>query len=259
MKRVISYGKHDATGNGRKQNEVTLNVCVDANHYQSRERGRYTDGEHFSVFGDVWNTKHTDIIQGGQCVDYIVEHFAKDNTAHNIRALWEVFHLYDMKDIPERFRRAIVDFVVDATNELTFDRKTCVSCKLSVKEHITDYGTYTNGYVTVTTTDGLTETITLSQGDEKQHPIINRACKVINWLYSDAPSPEYLSANATVTTNAPEYHAKKDKERADNLQEIKRIAQNMIDMIDSGNVGEKYSVALYEIKNAEKFLKEVTK
>lgn len=254
MKRVVSYGKHDATDNGKKQNEVTLEVRIDANHYQSKERGRYTDGEHFAVTGDVWNPRHTDIIQGGQCVDYIVKHFAKDNTARNIRALWEVFHLHNMKDIPERFRNAIVGFVVGATNELTFDRKTCASCKLTVTEHITDYGEYTNGYITVMTTDGLTETITLKQGDEKQHPIINRAYKAINWLYSGTPSPEYLSSNTTITTNAPEYYAKKEKERTDKLQEIKRIAQNMIDMIDSGNVGEKYSVALHEMKHAEKFL-----
>jgi len=254
MNRTISYGKHDATGNGRKTNEVTLTVSVEPSRYQSKERGSYTEGEHFSVCGDVWNATHTDIIQGGQCVDTIAEHYAKDETTRNIRALWEVFHLMQMDSIPERFRTAIVNFVNGSPDEIQLERKPCAAYLLKATEMVTDYGTYTDGTITVKTPDGVTEIIRLTQGDEIKHSISQRAHDAINWLYDNAPSAEDLACTAEVTTNAGEYYQKKAQERSDELAEIKSVAQHIIEAVDSGNVGDKWSVALYEIKSAEKFL-----
>lgn len=256
MKRVVNYGKHDATGNGRGANEVTLTVSVEPSHYQSKERGSYTEGEHFSVCGDIWNARHTDIIQGGQCVDTIAKHYAKDETTRNICRLWEVFHLQQMDAIPERFRAAIVDFVSGSTDTIQLDRKPCAAYLLKATEKVTDYGTYTDGTITIKTPDGNTEIIRLSQGDEIKHPISQRAHEAINWLYSDAPSVEDLARTAEVTTNATEHRAKKEQERAEKIAEIKTIAGRIINAIDSGNIGEKWSVALYEIKSADRFLKD---
>lgn len=256
MKRTINYGKHDATGNGRRANEVTLTVSVEPSRYQSKERGSYTEGEHFSVCGDIWDAQHTDIIQGGQCVDTIVKHYAKDETSRNIRALWEVFHLQQMDAIPERFRAAIVEFVNGNADTIQFERKHCAAYLLKATEKVTDYGVYTDGTVTVKTPDGITEVIRLTQGDEMKHGIADRAHRAIKWLYEDAPSAEDIANTAQVTTNAPEYFARKEQERADKIAEIKAIAERIIEAIDNGDVGEKYSVALMEIKHAEKFLQE---
>lgn len=256
MKRTINYGKHDATGNGRRANEVTLTVSVEPSRYQSKERGSYTEGEHFSVCGDIWNARHTDIIQGGQCVDTIVKHYAKDETSRNIRALWEVFHLQQMDAIPERFRAAIVEFVNGNADTIQFERKHCAAYLLKATEKVTDYGTYTDGTITIKTPDGITEVVRLTQGDEMKHGISDRAHKAIKWLYEDAPSAGDIANTAQVTTNAGEHFARKAQERTDKIAEIKAIATRMIEAIDSGNIGEKWSVALYEIKHAEKFLQE---
>lgn len=256
MKRTINYGKHDATGNGRRANEVTLTVSVEPSRYQSKERGSYTEGEHFSVCGDIWNARHTDIIQGGQCVDTIVKHYAKDETSRNIRALWEVFHLQQMDAIPERLRSAIVDFVSGNADTIQIERKRCAAYLLKATEKVTDYGTFTDGTITVKTPDGITEVIRLTQGDEMKHGISDRAHKAIKWLYDDAPSAEDIANTAQVTTNAGEHFARKAQERTDKIAEIKAIAGRIIEAIDNGNVGEKYSVALMEIKHAEKFLQD---
>jgi hypothetical protein len=254
MKRTINYGKHDATGNGRRANEVTLTVSIEPSRYQSKERGSYTEGEHFSVSGDIWNARHTDIIQGGQCVDTIAKHYAKDETTRNIRRLWEVFHLQQMDAIPERFRAAIVDFVSGSTDTIQLDRKRCAAYLLKATEKVTDYGTYTDGTITIRTPDGITEVIRLTQGDEIKHPIIQRAHDAIKWLYDDAPSVEDLARTAEATTNATEHRAKKEQERAEGIAEIRAIAARIIEAIDSGNVGEKWSVARHEIRYAEKLL-----
>ena len=256
MKRTINYGKHDATGNGRRANEVTLTVSVEPSRYQSKERGNYTKGEHFSVCGDIWNARHTDIIQGGQCVDTIVKHYAKDETSRNIRRLWEVFHLQQMDAIPERFRAAIVDFVSGSADTIQLERKRCAAYLLKATEMVTDYGTFTDGTITIKTPNGVTEVIRLTQGDEMKHGIADRAHKAIKWLYEDAPSAEDIANTAQVTTNAPEHFARKKQERADKIAEIKAIAGRIIAAVDSGNVGDKFSVALMEIKHAEKFLQD---
>lgn len=256
MKRTINYGKHDATGSGRRANEVTLTVSVEPSQYQSKERGSYTEGEHFSVCGDIWNARHTDIIQGGQCVDTIVKHYAKDETSRNILRLWNVFHLQQMDAMPERFRAAITDFVNGGADTIQLERKRCAAYLLKATEKVTDYGTYTDGTITIKTPDGIAEVIRLTQGDEIKHGIAERAHRAIKWLYEDAPSADDIANTAQVTTNAPEYFAQKEQERADKIAEIRGVAGRIIEAIDGGRVGKKYSVALMEIKSAEKFLQD---
>lgn len=258
MNRIIDYGKHAVDGKARR-NLITLTVSVEpTKYYDPTSKNNYMKGEHFSVCGDVWNSTHTDIIHGGQCVDYIVENFAKDKTSQNIRALWEVFHLQQMDLIPERFRTEINGFVSGAVDSIEIERKSCAAYLLQITEKVTDYGTYTDGTITIKTPDNIEEVITICQGDETKHPISQRAHDIINWLYENAPSTEDLALTANVTTNAEEYRRKKEQDRANGLAEIRAIAARIIGTIDAGNAGEKWSVAKMEIKYAEEFLKEVT-
>jgi hypothetical protein len=153
----------------------------------------------------------------------------------------------------------LVEFVNGKSGSVDFERKRCAAYLLNVTEQVTDYGAYTNGLLTIKTEDGETEIITLSQGDEQKSPIAQRAHDAINRLYSDAPSVEDIARTAIMATNKDNYAMKKQKEKEDGLAEIKAIAARIITAIDSGNVGEKWSVAKMEIKHAEKFLTEQPK
>ena len=85
MRKTISFGKVDYNGNGRKTNEVTVELEL-----------RNTDkGIEFSACGNIWNHIHTDILCGGQCLDTITE-FITDPTFKEIHRLWKLYHLNSM-------------------------------------------------------------------------------------------------------------------------------------------------------------------
>jgi len=254
--RTINYGKHAARG-ARKVNEVTLTVCVEpTGWFDTKTRKTYTEGEHFSVTGDVWNSTHTDVIMGGQCVDSIAERFAKDRKTKNIRALWEVFRLQQMDVIPKRFRTAIAEFVEGTADTVELERKRCKSCQLTVTEKVTDYGTFTDGTVTVKTQDGITEAIRLAQCDEKTHPITARASEAIGWLYEDAPSVKDMERTAKVDSNAKEYARAKKQARGRGIAAIKRAAQGILNAVSRRAITGDWETALYHIRMAGEALSE---
>ena len=78
MKKKFSFGKIDFYGK-RKINEVVLTVEYD-------EYGR------FSVCGDVWNSRHTDIVCGGQCLDTLLPYFIDNELFMTIYRLWKDYH-----------------------------------------------------------------------------------------------------------------------------------------------------------------------
>jgi len=85
MKKYFDFGKiaFDST---RKINKVTVKV-------ELKEK----DGkEVFSVSGDVWNSKGTDIVCGGQCLDSLVPYLKGNKTFMQIYRLWKLYHLNDM-------------------------------------------------------------------------------------------------------------------------------------------------------------------
>lgn len=81
MKRVFNFGKI-AYASERKINEVTLEM-------------EYRDGR-FSVCGDVWNGRHTDIVCGGQCLDELLSYFKDNELFMTIYRLWKLYHLNDL-------------------------------------------------------------------------------------------------------------------------------------------------------------------
>lgn len=87
LSRKINFGKIDAEGRGRKINSVDLVIEL---------RNADTDKPEFSVCGDVWNSRHTDIVQGGQCIDSIDKFFKHDRLYKLIENLWKNYHLNDM-------------------------------------------------------------------------------------------------------------------------------------------------------------------
>lgn len=86
MKKTIKFGKIDFYGRGRRINEVDLDVEL-----------RDTDkGPEFSVCGDVWNGRRTDIVCGGQCLDDLKEFLGGNGLFEKIHRLWKAYHLNGM-------------------------------------------------------------------------------------------------------------------------------------------------------------------
>lgn len=92
---VYSLGKTDYNGKGRKNclTEITWRL----------ENGR------FSMCAHIWNPGKTDHYCGGQCVDTVAALFPHDKKAQRMLAIWERWHLNDMKagsPAQEEFLRA---------------------------------------------------------------------------------------------------------------------------------------------------------
>lgn len=92
-KAEISFGKIDAYGNGRKSNEATVRMSL-------------KDGV-FSASGDIWNSKHTDIISGGQNLDEMREHLKGNKDFETIHSMWKKYHLNDMHAGTEKQEKAL--------------------------------------------------------------------------------------------------------------------------------------------------------
>ena len=97
-RRVFNFGKVDAMGSGRKINavEVTMELRPTKN------------GPELSVCGDVWNSRHTDIVMGGQCLDELLG-LVDSPLMRSIRGLWKRNHLNAMDAAATDEQRAAVD------------------------------------------------------------------------------------------------------------------------------------------------------
>lgn len=106
-KRKFDFGKVDYAGTGRKAYPVTIEV-------ELRKRGgeetfRVVNGEkqytgektpeyvEFSAVGYIWNTKHTDCVCGGQCLDEINRFLSKNADFQKVYKWWKAYHLNGMK------------------------------------------------------------------------------------------------------------------------------------------------------------------
>lgn len=51
----------------------------------------------FSMCAEIWNSRKTDILCGGQCVAEVAARFPSDAKAQRMLAIWKEWHLNDMK------------------------------------------------------------------------------------------------------------------------------------------------------------------
>lgn len=90
--KTISFGKIDYNNNGVKSNEVTIELEL-----KGDKQGRPI----FSASGNVWNSRKTDVVWCGQCIDDIYNDYK--GQLNNIELykelldLWKKYHLNDMK------------------------------------------------------------------------------------------------------------------------------------------------------------------
>ena len=95
MKTTINFGKIDFNNCGRKINPVTVDIEL---RDMSTKYG--FDYKEFSVCADVWNSKKTDIICGGQCLDEILPFMIGtkyEDSFSLIYKLWKKWHLNGLK------------------------------------------------------------------------------------------------------------------------------------------------------------------
>ena len=85
MERTINFGKIAYDGN-RKINQVEVRI----------ELKECKDGPVFSACAYVWNSRHTDCVAGGQCIDTLYKYFRGNIDYMNIYELWARNHLNNM-------------------------------------------------------------------------------------------------------------------------------------------------------------------
>lgn len=86
MRKKVNFNKIDFYGTGRKVNQVELKL-------ELRETSK---GLEFSCCGLVWDSEHTDIVCGGQCLDTLVPFFKHNKTFMQIHSWWKQYHLNGM-------------------------------------------------------------------------------------------------------------------------------------------------------------------
>ena len=93
MKRTFNFGKIDYYGRGRKINLVEVKVEL-------------SDEKVFTASTNIWNSKHTDCVCGGQCLDEVAK-YVKSDRFKKIYRLWELYHLNDMHPGTEKQEAAL--------------------------------------------------------------------------------------------------------------------------------------------------------
>ena len=82
MKRTFNFGKVDYYGRGRKINLVEVEVEL-------------SDDGVFTASASIWNSKQTDCVCGGQCLDEVAKYIESDKFK-KIYRLWKLYDLNDM-------------------------------------------------------------------------------------------------------------------------------------------------------------------
>ena len=100
----VSLGLVDATGNGVKNNLVTLDVDVEFVNKDALtvELKRINGYYKLSIVGNIWNASRTDVVSGGQCQDTIREFLpmkpgGRDKAISQLLDLWDQYHRNDMR------------------------------------------------------------------------------------------------------------------------------------------------------------------
>jgi hypothetical protein len=86
MKRTFDFGKIDLNRTGRRINRVTIDVRLEDNSHGK---------EVFAASASIWNSRETDIICGGQCLDELVPFLKRNRKFMEIHRLWKKHHLND--------------------------------------------------------------------------------------------------------------------------------------------------------------------
>lgn len=129
-KNTLDFGKVDAEMRGEKRNQVTVKIelrgTLPAGQFELNSYRKLPEDLELSITGDVWNSRHSDIIMGGQCYDELLE-LVPDPLMHEIVGVWKRWHLNGMNAGCEHQRdwptsKEIVIYEYSRTTEGTNER-----------------------------------------------------------------------------------------------------------------------------------------
>ena len=117
MKKIVNFGKVDGYGSGCKNCLVQVAIELKENN-----RGLLV----FTASGAVWNSKGTDHIRGGQCLDDLLKYPQLRNNKKylTIYNLWKKYHLNDMHAGTPEQEKAVKDFFENL--KISYDYKKAV-------------------------------------------------------------------------------------------------------------------------------------
>ena len=95
MKKTFNFGKIDFYKTGRKINLVEVEV-------------KLSDDEVFTASATIWNSRKTDCICAGQCLDEIAK-YVNNPIFKKIHTFWKKYHLNDMHAGTEKQETALIE------------------------------------------------------------------------------------------------------------------------------------------------------
>lgn len=113
MKKTIDFGKVAYTNIDRKANRVTVEVRLD-----ERETDYGYPYSCLSIGGRIWNTRETDIVCGGQCLDEIAKYISNDKF-NKIYDWWKKYHLNDLRAGTPSQQKLVKEYLTDHRYDYT--------------------------------------------------------------------------------------------------------------------------------------------
>ena len=135
---TVNFGKIAFNYSGRKRNaadvEIELRQCGGEPTYDrngtptGRMTPKYTE---LAIVGQVWNSTHTDIVMGGQCLDSMKPYIHSD-LFNEVYELWAKYHLNGMHAGTPEQEAAIKAREERIGRQLTYDEQ----CELLKEAHL---------------------------------------------------------------------------------------------------------------------------
>ena len=135
---TIDFGKIAFNGGTKKVNEADVTITLTergdepiftgSGEETGRKTPQYTE---LSICGEVWNTRHTDIVMGGQCLDSMKPYIHSD-LFNEVYELWAKYHLNGMHPGTPEQEAAIKAREERIGRQLTYDEK----CELLKEAHL---------------------------------------------------------------------------------------------------------------------------
>lgn len=166
----FEFGKIDYNNAGRKTHLVSLEMTLKV----------INNKPIFSATGEVWNSRHSDIVMGGQCIDDIYNEFKcqleNRKLYESIMTLWEKWHLNDMNAgcIHQRAEKW-GDKLIDNSKPKTQDNMRVWKSYEEVKKEITK----------TCKECGSTKTETIGTG-KMNDGLLGKPCKKCGYKYGTA-------------------------------------------------------------------------
>lgn len=117
MKKTFEFGKFAIDNGNKKSNLLTVDIRLD--YCEDRTKLNYIDLSevngyyHLGISANVWNSRKTNVIMCGQCLDSLLPHLENNPLFMELYAIWCEYHLNDLKGGTIEQMEALKDFEGD--------------------------------------------------------------------------------------------------------------------------------------------------